>query len=156
MSEVNDRTRTHLIYRKNIYRMPRIILFGEGDTVTLLNENGSPDTILRSIHSGIWQPKLPDPTGPYQAIYNGDTIIVTRRPAESAKKGKVRVTPHEQLVLEGMVNGLGDQQIAMVYGIKLRMVRHFVTNLKLKFKSTTREQLVAHAVALGVVDVTMK
>lgn len=156
MSEVNDRARTHLTYRKNIYRMPRIILFGEGDTVTLLNENGSPDTILRSIHSGIWQPKLPDPTGPYQAIYNGDTIIVTRRPAESAKKGKVRVTPHEQLVLEGMVNGLGDQQIAMVYGIKLRMVRHFVTNLKLKFKSTTREQLVAHAVALGVVDVTMK
>lgn len=136
--------------------MPRIILFGEGDTVTLLNENGSPDTILRSIHSGIWQPKLPDPTGPYQAIYNGDTIIVTHRPAESAKKGKVRVTSHEQLVLEGMVNGLGDQQIAMVYGIKLRMVRHFVTNLKLKFKSTTREQLVAHAVALGVVDVTMK
>lgn len=135
--------------------MPRIILFGDGDTVTLLNESGSPDTIIRSIQSGLWQPKLPDPVGPFQAIYNGDTIIVTRRPNDTNKKSKLRVTPHEQYVLEGMVNGLGDQQIAHVYGIKLRMVRHFVTNLKLKFKASTREQLVAHAVALGLVDVSM-
>ncbi len=135
--------------------MPCIILFGDGDSVTLINESGSPDTIIRSIQSGLWQPKLPDPVGPFHAIYNGDTIIVTRRPNETRKKSKIRVTPHEQLVLEGLVNGLGDQQIAHVYGIKLRMVRHFVTNLKLKLKSATREQLVAYAVALGLVDVTV-
>ena len=135
--------------------MPRIILFGDGDCVALLNEAGSPDTILRSIQNGLWQPKLPDPTGPYQAIYNGDTIIVTRRSREPKTLRKISITQHEQLILEGLVNGLGDQQIALTSGIKLRMVRHFVTNLKLKCKSATREQLIAHAVALGLVDVKM-
>ena len=135
--------------------MPRIILFGDGGSVALLNEVGSPNTILRSIQSGIWQPKLPDPTGPYQAIYNGDTIIVTRRSRETKPPRKIPITQHEQLILEGLVNGLGDQQIALTSGIKLRMVRHFVTNLKLKCKSATREQLIAYAVALGLVDVKM-
>jgi DNA-binding CsgD family transcriptional regulator len=135
--------------------MPRIILIGEGDTVTLLSETGSPDTLLRSIHSGVWRPKLPDLNGPYQGIINGDTIIVTRRHNEPAKIDNLRITAQEKHVLEGMINGLGDQQIALVYGIKVRMVRHFVANLRLKFKSATREQLVAQAVALGLVNVHM-
>ena len=82
--------------------MPRVILFGDGETITLLNESGNPDAIIRSIQSGLWRPKLPDPTGPYQAIYNGDTIIVTRRLLESRKRSDVRLSPHELIVVQGM------------------------------------------------------
>ena len=133
--------------------MPRIILFGDGETMTLLNESGNPDAIIRSIHSGLWRPKLPDLTGPYQAIYNGDTIIVTRRPSESSKKSDIRLSPHELIVVQGMADGLIDQQITMVYGMKLRMVRFFVTKVKEKLNAATREQVVAKAVSLGLIEV---
>ncbi len=135
--------------------MPRVILFGESDSITLFNETGSPDAIIRSIQSGLWQPKLPDLTGAYQAISTGDTIIVIRRPSETNKKGNIHLSPHEQIVLQGLADGLGDQQIALVHGMKLRMVRHFVTKLKEKLKSATREQLVAQAVSLGLIDVRL-
>ncbi len=135
--------------------MPRVILFGDSDSITLFNETGSPDTIIRNIQSGLWQPKLPDPTGPYHAFYNGDTIIVTRRPTETKKKSPIYLSPHERIVLQGMADGLIDPQIALVYGLKLRMVRHFVTKLKEKLKSATREQVVAQAVSLGLIDVQL-
>jgi DNA-binding CsgD family transcriptional regulator len=135
--------------------MPRVILFGDGETITLLNESGNPDAIIRSIQSGLWRPKLPDPTGPYQAIYNGDTIIVTRRLLESRKKSDVRLSPHELIVVQGMADGMIDQQIAMVYGMKLRMVRFFVTKVKEKLNAATREQVVARAVSLGLIEVQM-
>ena len=121
--------------------------------MTLLNESGNPDAIIRSIHSGLWKPKLPDLTGPYQAIYNGDTIIVTRRPSESSKKSDIRLSPHELIVVQGMADGLIDQQITMVYGMKLRMVRFFVTKVKEKLNAATREQVVAKAVSLGLIEV---
>ena len=135
--------------------MPRVIFFGDGETITLLNESGNPDAIIRSIQSGLWRPKLPDPTGPYQAIYNGDTIIVTRRLLESRKKSDVRLSPHELIVVQGMADGMIDQQIAMVFGMKLRMVRFFVTKVKEKLNAATREQVVARAVSLGLIEVQM-
>ena len=135
--------------------MPRVILFGESDSITLINETGAPDAIIRNIQSGLWRPKLPDLTGPYQAIYNGDTIIVTPRPNETNKKSSIRLTHHEQIVLQGLADGLIDQQIALVYGMKLRMVRFFVTKVKEKLKSATREQVVAQAVFLGLIDVRL-
>lgn len=133
--------------------MPRIILFGDGETITLLNESGNPDAIIRSIHSGLWRPKLPELTGPFQAIYNGDTIIVTHRPTECSKKSDIRLSPHELIVVQGMADGLIDQQITMVYGMKLRMVRFFVTKVKEKLNAATREQVVAKAVSLGLIEV---
>jgi DNA-binding NarL/FixJ family response regulator len=136
--------------------MSRVIIFGESDSMTLIHEKGSPDAIIRSIQSGLWQPKLPDLNGPFQAVHHGDTIIVTRKPVEMNRKANIRLSPHEQVVLQGLADGLVDQQIALVNGMKLRMVRFFVTKVKEKLKSTTREQVVAQAVSLGLIEVQVK
>ena len=135
--------------------MPRVIIFGESDSITVINETGAPDAIIRNIQSGLWRPKLPDFIGPYQAMYHGDTIIVTRRPMDINRKSGVRLSHHEQIVLQGLADGLIDQQIALASGMKLRMVRFFVTKVKEKLKSATREQVVAQAVSLGLVDVRL-
>jgi DNA-binding CsgD family transcriptional regulator len=89
-------------------------------------------------------------------MHHGDTIIVTRKPGEMTRKANIRLTPHELVVLQGLADGLVDQQIALINGMKLRMVRFFVTKVKEKLKSTTREQVVAQAVSLGLIDVQVK
>ena len=152
----NTTARLSFIPRKIQTAMPRLILFGDSDSIAVLNETGYPETIIRNIRNGLWKPKLPDTTGPFQAFYNGETIIVTRHPSEPKKMADIHLTPHELCVLRGLVDGLGDQQIALVNQMKLRMVRHYVTKLKVKLRASSREQLVAYAVALGLVEVVLE
>ncbi len=62
------------------------------------------------------------------------------------------LSPRELQCLEALARGLQDSQIAEVLNISRPTVRLHLANARRKLKSVTREQALARAVALGLIE----
>lgn len=66
--------------------------------------------------------------------------------------GEVTLSPRELQCLEALARGLQDSQIAEALSISRPTVRLHLANARRKLKSVTREQALARAVALGLIE----
>ncbi len=64
----------------------------------------------------------------------------------------ISLSPRELQCLEALARGLQDSQIAEVLTISRPTVRLHLANARRKLKSVTREQALARAVALGLIE----
>ena len=77
--------------------------------------------------------------------------------AESADRGRtsdVRLTPRQRQVLDGLIRGLTNKEIAAVLGISEKTASIHVSHILAKLDCATRTQAAAIALAEGLADLT--
>ena len=65
---------------------------------------------------------------------------------------EIALSPRELQCLEALARGLQDSQVAELLSISRPTVRLHLANARRKLKSATREQALARAVALGLIE----
>lgn len=83
------------------------------------------------------------------AHYTDQRLVVLDRKEEACCIG---LTSREIQCLQWLATGLRNDRIAERAGISVATVRFHLNNARLKLKSTTREQAVARAVAMGLIE----
>lgn len=130
--------------------MTRILIFNEPDTFGVMEVNAPAQRIVMAINRGRWDEFLPNARGPLYARQQGDIVVVTRcAPPKQEELPKLSRREHEVLVLLG--EGLTTAQIALRLGLRPRTIRGYVANMKVRLSAHNIQQLVARAVALGLI-----
>ena len=130
--------------------MTRILIFNEPDTFGVMEVNAPAQRIVMAINRGRWDEFLPNARGPLYARQQGDIVVVTRSaPPKQEELPKLSRREHEVLVLLG--EGLTTAQIALRLGLRPRTIRGYVANMKVRLSAHNIQQLVARAVALGLI-----
>ncbi len=75
-----------------------------------------------------------------------------RQPAEASPAGDAELTPRQLEVLELAVDGLSGREIGAVLGLAETTVRNHLKLLQFKLDCTSRDELVAKALALGLLE----
>ena len=70
------------------------------------------------------------------------------------EKKKVQITQAEQLILQGIIDGIADEDIARQLDISKSTVRRHVMNLKEKFGVNGRPKLAVEAYRLGLIHLS--
>lgn len=71
---------------------------------------------------------------------------------QEEKKNHPKLSLREAEVLQCLANGLSPEQSAIELGIKVRTIRKYLDILRMKFNTTSRDQLMARAGYLGLCD----
>jgi DNA-binding CsgD family transcriptional regulator len=130
--------------------MTRILIFNDPDTFGVMEVNAPAQRIVMAINRGRWDEFLPNARGPLYARQQGDIVVVTRcAPPKQEELPKLSRREHEVLVLLG--EGLTTAQIALRLGLRPRTIRGYVANMKVRLSAHNIQQLVARAVALGLI-----
>jgi DNA-binding CsgD family transcriptional regulator len=130
--------------------MTRILIFNDPDTFGVMEVNAPAQRIVMAINRGRWDEFLPNARGPLYARQQGDIVVVTRSaPPKQEELPKLSRREHEVLVLLG--EGLTTAQIALRLGLRPRTIRGYVANMKVRLSAHNIQQLVARAVALGLI-----
>lgn len=130
--------------------MTRILIFNEPDTFGVMEVNATPQHIVMAINRGRWDEFLPNARGPLYARQQGDIVVVTcSSPSKAEQLPKLSRREHQVLVLLG--DGLTTAQIALRLGLHPRTIRGYVANMKARLSAQNIQQLVARAVALGLI-----
>ncbi len=129
--------------------MTRILVFLDGSTFTVLEDDAAPEAVVLSLASGKHPLfKRHDLLG---ASRLGDVVIVVARSAaNSTSRLPVALSPRQRVVLDGIADGLTEKQIASQLGITPRSVRTYLSQLMALLDAHSRGQLVARAVTLGL------
>jgi DNA-binding NarL/FixJ family response regulator len=96
---------------------------------------------------------LPEPHG-WQAVVSGDVVLVTRPDMAglpAARTGIPLLSARHIQVLQALADGSSHQELCSHLGISERTGRAYVTEHKNRLGVTSREQLLAVAVALGLI-----
>ena len=88
--------------------------------------------------------ELPDPCRSV-GDYHGYEFTITSKEAPSPEIEGPKLSMRESEVLQYLANGLSPDQIALKLGIKVRTVRKHLDHLEAKFKTGSRDQLMARA-----------
>lgn len=86
-----------------------------------------------------------------QALRRGQTYLDPSLRARMEQVDAVILSGRERQVLEGLVRGLTNRQMAMESEIATTTVRDYVTNLCRKLGASNRTQAVSRAIALGLI-----
>jgi DNA-binding CsgD family transcriptional regulator len=89
--------------------------------------------------------------GPYHAVQEGNTLVVTTFPRTEKIRNQVILTARDDNILQGLATGLTDNRIADSLGIKPRTVRFYIDLLKIRLGALNREHLVAKAGGFGII-----
>ncbi|MBI9050021.1 MAG: helix-turn-helix transcriptional regulator [Anaerolineaceae bacterium] len=98
------------------------------------------------VHSGLPDPCNPDIASSEEGLTPPSSQ--TRNPNVDYPKLSLR----EAEVLQCLANGLSPEQTALELTIKTRTVRKYLSNLRNKFNTDSRDQLMARAGYLGLCD----
>jgi DNA-binding CsgD family transcriptional regulator len=104
--------------------------------------NGVEDIVL---------PRLPDPCSTV-IDFRGDKLTVTPNQASQPNIGHPKLSLREAEVLQYLANGLSPEQTALAMKIKIRTVRKYLGNLRKKFNTESRDQLMASGGYLRLCD----
>lgn len=90
---------------------------------------------------------LPELSDPCKAVgdYHGYEFTITSKEAPPPEIEGPKLSMRESEVLQYLANGLSPDQIALKLGIKVRTVRKHLDHLEAKFKTDSRDQLMARA-----------
>jgi DNA-binding CsgD family transcriptional regulator len=130
--------------------MTRVLVFKATDAFGVIEVNAPAESIVAAINAGRSEDYLPDTEGPLFARKQGDVVVVTHHaPLKEIEYPKLSRREHQVLVLLG--EGLTTAQIALRLGLRPRTIRGYVAGMKVRLGAQNIQQLVARAVALGLV-----
>jgi DNA-binding NarL/FixJ family response regulator len=121
--------------------MARLLFLPTRNTLVWLEVHQTPEELLAAIEQGHWIPPPPFehiPIASLQAVCQGDLVTVTA----SLPDGIPNVGPRQKEVLVALAEGLTVRQIAYRLKMSPRMVKLHIAELKKKFSSATREELI--------------
>jgi len=97
---------------------------------------------------------LPESLEPCRTVLNfhGSELTITAKEPSLPEIDKPVLSMRESEVLQYLANGLSPDQIALKLNIKVRTVRKHLYHLEEKFKTGSRDQLMARAGYLKLCD----
>lgn len=138
--------------------MTRLLFLPNDETVLLLQSSLSTDELVRAVLEGEWTPPLGYHTPQRQAFravrLGSSVIIAPREPLSAAGEGdgmSPRFSPRQIEVLQGLVEGLTDKEIATRLGLSAHTVTNHIGILKARLGARTRAESIGRAMALGLV-----
>ena len=130
--------------------MTRVLIFREPHCFTLIQVEAAAERIVSAINEGQGGLYIEDLGSPVYARQQGDVVIVTHNvPVEEIDLPRLSRREHQVLVLLG--EGLTNAQIALKLNLSSRTIRGYVAAMKTRFSAQNIQQLVARAVALGLI-----
>jgi len=130
--------------------MTRVLIFNEPDAFGVMEVDAPAQRIVIAVNRGRGDEFLPDARGALYARQQGDIVVVTRSaPPKQEELPRLSRREYEVLVLLG--EGLTTAQIALRLGLRPRTVRGYVASMKARLSAHNIQQLVARAVALGLI-----
>lgn len=130
--------------------MTKVLIFKHPDSFGVMEVELPPERIVREINQGRWDRLMSDVEGPLYARVQGDIVVVTpSAPVPVDQLPKLSRREHQVLVLVG--EGLTTAQIALKLGLRPRTIRGYVASMKARLDAQNIQQLVARAVALGLI-----
>lgn len=145
--------RTYILLIVEEGDMTQVFVFSAENNVRVLEHPHTPEQITRSINSGDYETYLDaqfDHCCVWHALQAGPRVIIT--PMQSLPDfPQIHLTPRENQVLQLLSGGYTAAQAAHKLHLDVRTVRGYITNLKTKFHAQTSLQVLAKAVALGMV-----
>jgi DNA-binding CsgD family transcriptional regulator len=130
--------------------MTRVLIFKEPHSFELRQVDAPAEQIVSAINRGQWEQYLSGLEGPVFARQQGDVVIVTHSaPVPEEDLPRFSRREHQVLVLLG--EGLTTAQIALKLNLSPRTIRGYVGAMKARFGAQNIQQLIARAVALGLI-----
>lgn len=128
--------------------MPSIVVFNDEGNVVYKNIVADVQELVKNIHEG---DKLPDSLGSTPLVrINGLVILAEQSPAP--KRTAPKLTAKQCMVLQCLASSLTPEQTALRMGLSENTIREYLKILKKKFKTNSRDQLMAMAGYLGLCD----
>ena len=87
-----------------------------------------------------------------QALRRGQSFLDPRLKEKLDQQARCRLTGREHQTLNGLIRGWGNRQIATALGIAPATVRDYVSSLCQKLAAANRTEVVAKAIALGLIN----
>jgi len=133
--------------------MTHVFLCDETGAYLFVEDPTPIQELKNDILHGTWSPSIPLPSTRINATARGELLIVVPDASPGRKPVTVvpRITARELQVLEGLTEGQSYKQMAAKYQISPRTVRDRVDRLKIKLNANSPIQVVAKAVALGLI-----
>ena len=131
--------------------MTQLFLFVEGQGYQVLDVPEKAESVVRQVNAGNWQRYFPTERELLHADLDGERVIVTRRQPPPTP-GKPRITRREQQVLHLLAMGMTTREIAGHISLTERTVRSRISSLRDKLGAQTASQLLAKAVAQGLIE----
>jgi DNA-binding CsgD family transcriptional regulator len=130
--------------------MTRVLIFKEPHSFELRQVDAPAEQIVSAINRGQWEQYLSALKSPVFARQQGDVVIVTHS-APIPEEDLPRLSRREHQVLVLLGEGLTTAQIALKLNLSSRTIRGYVGAIKARFGAQNIQQLVARAVALGLI-----
>ena len=135
--------------------MTRVLVFNEPDVFQIMDVHEDPAVIITAVNSGNWMKYLPAERGPLYASQQDELVIITHY-ANPSPIVRPKVGRRDMQVLQMLAEGFTAAQIALQLGLKPRTVRGYVARLKTRLGAQTGPQLLARAVALGLLKINIQ
>ena len=128
--------------------MASIVVYSDEGNVLYTNIVDDVQELVKTFHDGSILPGYSGSTPPVRI--NG--MIIFAEPVSTPKKTAPKLTAKQCMVLQCLANSLTPEQTAIKMGISESTVRMHISALKKKFKTESRDQLMAMAGYLGICD----
>lgn len=128
--------------------MPSIVVFNDIGEVVYQNTAVDAQELTRKIHDEGFEA---DSFGFSQPVQVNGLIILTQQPPKQ-KRDVPKLTERQCMVLQCLANSLTPEQTAIKMGLSENAIREYLKILKKKFKTDSRDQLMAMAGYLELCD----
>ncbi len=126
--------------------MPSIVVFNDEGNVVYQNTVDDVHELVKIIRDGGDLPGFSESPPPVRI--NG--LIILAEQSRVCKRPKPKLTQKQCQVLQCLANSLTPEQTAMKMGLSEESIRLYLRILKKKFKTESRDQLMAMAGYLGL------
>lgn len=126
--------------------MPSIVVFNDEGNVVYQNTVDDVHELVKTIRDGGDLPGFSE--SPPAVRING--LIILAEQSRVCRRPKPKLTQKQCQVLQCLANSLTPEQTAMKMGLSEESIRLYLRILKKKFKTESRDQLMAMAGYLGL------
>ena len=126
--------------------MPSIVVFNDEGNVVYQNTVDDVHELVKTIRDGGELPGFSESSPPVRI--NG--LIILAEQSRVCKRPTPKLTQKQCQVLQCLANSLTPEQTAMKMGLSEESIRLYLKILKKKFKTESRDQLMAMAGYLGL------
>jgi DNA-binding NarL/FixJ family response regulator len=128
--------------------MPSIVVLNDDGNVLFQNIEQNTEELVKAIRDGDVLPGFSE--APPEVRLNGLIVLAQQR---STPKYKAPALSQKQvLVLQLLARALTPEQVALKLGVSQAAVRIHISALKKKFKTDSRDRMMAMAGSLGLCD----
>ena len=134
--------------------MTRVLIIKDPEEFGVFDIDALPEEIVRTVNQGRTEVYFPDLHGRLFARQQAEVVVITgEKPELPSSLPKLSQREYEVLALLG--EGLTTAQIALELKLSQRTIRGYVAKMKKHLKAQNIQQLLAKAVALGLVHPEM-